>query len=108
MPYDLKNPPDKLQGLGSSKQRQWIHVFNSCMKIHNDDIKCHKMAWGVTGGWDHHEAKGGVRDEMVELKAVADMAITDAMDMCLKNQEDEISRVVGSDVELKERESEYV
>ena len=30
MPYDPDNPPEKLRGLSENKQRQWVHVFNSC------------------------------------------------------------------------------
>jgi cation transport regulator ChaB len=47
MPYSPDNPPDKLKGLPENKQRQWVEVFNSCWKEHEDDAKCHAMAWGV-------------------------------------------------------------
>ena len=51
MPYDINNPPKKLHGLSPTKQRQWIHVYESCMAVHGDDIRCQKEAWGVTGGF---------------------------------------------------------
>ena len=50
MPFDPNNPPDKVRGLSEKKQRQWVHVFNSCYGEHHDDEKCHKMAWGVVKG----------------------------------------------------------
>ena len=55
MPYDVDNPPSKIRGLSQEKQRQWVHVFNSCYEKHGDDAKCSKMAWGVTGGWKDKE-----------------------------------------------------
>lgn len=47
MPFDPKNPPEKIRKLSDKKQRQWVHVFNSCFSEHHDDEKCHKMAWGA-------------------------------------------------------------
>lgn len=47
MPYDPSDPPEKLKKLPAKKQRQWIHVFNSCLKNGGDDEQCHQMAWGV-------------------------------------------------------------
>ena len=47
MPFDPKNPPEKIRKLSDKKQRQWIAVFNSCYGEHADDEKCHKMAWGA-------------------------------------------------------------
>jgi len=49
MPFDPDNPPDKVRKLSPKKQRQWVQVFNSCYAKHKDDVKCHKMAWGVVG-----------------------------------------------------------
>lgn len=51
MPYDVDNPPEKLRGLPENKQRQWVHVHESCMAKYNDDVKCQKMSWGTTHGW---------------------------------------------------------
>jgi len=56
MPYDLKKPPkDKVKAIKSRHPaattkdvRQWIHIFNGCMKEDSsDEGKCHAMAWGV-------------------------------------------------------------
>ena len=47
MPFDPNNPPEKVSKLSAKKQRQWVHVFNSCYDKHKDDAKCHKMAWGA-------------------------------------------------------------
>lgn len=47
MPFDPNNPPAKVSKLPAKKQRQWVHVFNSCYEKHGDDAKCHKMAWGA-------------------------------------------------------------
>lgn len=47
MPFDPDNPPDKVSKLSEKKQRQWVHVFNSCWEKHKDDGKCHAMAWGA-------------------------------------------------------------
>jgi cation transport regulator ChaB len=47
MPFDIKNPPEKIKKLSEKKQRQWIHVFNSCWDKNKDDALCHKMAWGA-------------------------------------------------------------
>jgi hypothetical protein len=47
MPYDPENPPDKLKNLSENKQRQWVHVFNSCFEKNGDEGMCHQMAWGV-------------------------------------------------------------
>lgn len=64
MPFSPDNPPDKVRNLPAKKQRQWVHVFNSCFEEHGDDAKCHKMAWGVTGAgkkssvdWEEMESK---------------------------------------------------
>lgn len=46
MPYSPENPPDKIKDLSEKKQRQWVHVFNSCWERHKDEGKCHAMAWG--------------------------------------------------------------
>jgi hypothetical protein len=51
MPYSIDSPPDKIRGLSDKDKRRWIHVFNSCYEKYGDDAKCHKMAFGVTGGW---------------------------------------------------------
>lgn len=47
MPFDPNNPPEKVGKLSAKKQRQFVHVFNSCWEKHHDDAKCHKMAWGA-------------------------------------------------------------
>lgn len=47
MPFDPSNPPAKLKSLSDKEKKQWIAVFNSCWEKHEDDEKCHKMAWGV-------------------------------------------------------------
>ena len=47
MPYDPSNPPEKISHLPAKVQRQWVHVFNSCMEEHGDEGKCHTMANGV-------------------------------------------------------------
>ena len=47
MPYDIDNPPSKLDKLSDKRKRQFIEVFNSCFEKHHDDKKCHMMAWGV-------------------------------------------------------------
>ena len=47
MPYDPDNPPDKVSKLSPKKQRQWVHVFNSCHKGGGDEAKCHAQAWGT-------------------------------------------------------------
>jgi len=47
MPFDPDNPPEKVSKLSEKKQRQWVHVFNSCYDKHGDDALCHKMAWGA-------------------------------------------------------------
>jgi hypothetical protein len=47
MPFDPNNPPAKLSKLSPKKQRQWVHVFNSCYSKTPDDKKCHMMAWGA-------------------------------------------------------------
>lgn len=78
MPYDVNNPPEKLRGLPESKQRQWVHVYDSCMKDKGDDVKCQKMAWGVTGGWKDEKS---VDDVLLEAAA---------------------SETVGMDLELKQ------
>jgi hypothetical protein len=57
MPYDPENPPEKLRGLSPTKQRQWVHVFNSCFEKNGDDALCSKEAWGVTGGWQDKDVK---------------------------------------------------
>ena len=49
MPYDVNNPPAKVSKLPKAKQRQFVHVFNSCYEKHGDDAICSKMAWGVVG-----------------------------------------------------------
>lgn len=50
MPYDPGNPPEKISHLPAKTQRQWVHVFNSCMEKHGDEGRCHKMANGVVKG----------------------------------------------------------
>jgi hypothetical protein len=50
MPFDPDNPPEKVRGLSPKKQRQWVHVFNSCYEKHHDDETCHKQAWGAVKG----------------------------------------------------------
>jgi hypothetical protein len=47
MPYDPAKPPAKLSHLPAKQQRQWVHVFNSCMEKYNDEGRCHQMANGV-------------------------------------------------------------
>jgi len=47
MPFDLNNPPDKIRKLTPRKQRQWIHVYNSCSEGGGNEKKCHMQAWGV-------------------------------------------------------------
>lgn len=46
MPFDPDNPPDKVKKLSEKKQRQWVHIFNSCYSKNKDDALCHKQAWG--------------------------------------------------------------
>jgi len=47
MPYDPDNPPDKVRNLSPKKQRQFVHVYNSCAEKGGDEKKCHMMAWGT-------------------------------------------------------------
>lgn len=47
MPFNPNNPPAKLKNLSAKKQRQWVHVFNSCYKKNPDEKKCHMQAWGT-------------------------------------------------------------
>jgi hypothetical protein len=58
MPYDLDNPPDKIKNLSPKKQRQFIHVYNSCWDKNHDEELCHKQAWGVTGGSEDDSDEG--------------------------------------------------
>ena len=53
MPYDVKNPPDKIKKLSPRKQRQFIHVYNSCWDKDKDEGKCHAMAWGTVKRQHH-------------------------------------------------------
>ena len=48
MPYSSTSElPAYVKKLPDTKQRQWMHVFNSCMKDGGDDSKCFAMANGV-------------------------------------------------------------
>ena len=66
MPFDKSRPPAKLRGLSESKQKQWVSVFNSCWKEHEDDERCHKMAWGVVK--KAHEAETEARVERIAAR----------------------------------------
>ena len=58
----------KLNKLSAKKQRQWVHVFNSCWERNpGDEKKCHMMAWGVV------KKASSVNRELVaqELNAIA-------------------------------------
>jgi preprotein translocase subunit YajC len=53
MPYGKTSElPDWVQKLAASKQRQYMHVFNSCASDGGDDSKCSRMATGVVKGKD--------------------------------------------------------
>ena len=84
MPYDPENPPAKLRGLSSAKQRQWVHVFNSCYEKYSDDAKCSKMAWGETGGWKDEKGYEFERDPSVEREALVRMEVDEALDVIVK------------------------
>lgn len=48
MPYSSTSDlPPYVKKLPDKKQRQWMHVFNSCMKDGGNDSKCFAMANGV-------------------------------------------------------------
>jgi len=47
MPYNPNRPPRKLSDYPKKLQRQWVHVFNSCMGRGGDEGKCHAMAYSV-------------------------------------------------------------
>ena len=88
MPYDPSNPPDKVRGLPPKKQRQWVHIFNSCYAKHGDEVKCHKMAWGVTGGWKEDKGFDPLdpdRDLEVEREVRALLKAEEVLEMVVKN-----------------------
>jgi hypothetical protein len=71
MPFDPKNPPDKVKNLSPEKQRQWVHIFNSCWSKDPDERKCHMQAWGAV-----KKRKGTMEKEATprEWKKSIDMA----------------------------------
>lgn len=96
MPYNsTADLPESTSGLADKKKRQWMHVFNSCYKKHGDDEKCHKMAWGVTGGWKENKGlkiKGpGDPDRDISIELEVDSIMGD---------EEYISKSTGLSVEI--------
>lgn len=47
MPWSTDNLPSNVAKLGETKQRQWMHVANECLKDGKDEGTCIRMANGV-------------------------------------------------------------
>ena len=106
MPYDPDNPPEKLRGLPENKQRQWVHVFNSCYEKYGDDAKCSKMAWGVTGGWKKEKGFDPLdadRDLDVEREARLRFMLHETTRVVMKGYlREKIEKEIGEKVEFVE------
>ncbi len=123
MPYDLDNPPEKLRGLPQNKQRQWIHVYQSCMGKYGEENRCQKMSWGTTHGWKKEKGFDPLdpdRDILLEMEVLDKLEEKDWSDELAKNFGDSLhetitdkelenlvlSSEIGIDVEVEDAEKE--
>lgn len=69
MPYSSTDElPAYVKKLPPNKQRQWMHVFNSCMKDGGSDSKCFAMANGVAKkSTDDFEPEGDIEGDSLTI-----------------------------------------